>query len=141
MQSFWHLLKYLKNYRLNVALNVLANILTALFTVVSLPLMIPFFNVLFEQSTTVSEDPGLQWSISGLLGYASYYFSQYVTQQGKEAGLILICGTILGSFFLKKSFPIPFPVFYGSRPKRHHLRYSYAGIPKNIILTTRVFFS
>ena len=104
MQSFWHLLGYLRNYRLNVALNVLANILTALFTVVSLPLMIPFFNVLFEQTTTSNEDPGFYWSLEGILRYASFTFSQYVDQQGKEAGLVLICSTILGSFFLKNLF-------------------------------------
>lgn len=97
MQSFWQLLGYLRNYKLFVVLNVLSNILTAVFTIVSLPLMIPFFNILFEQ-----ENEGT--SVGDFQTYLQDEFTNYITLEGKEAGLVVVCGIIILSFFFKNLF-------------------------------------
>ena len=47
-RSFWRLLGYLRAYRLNVALSILSNILMAVFTVLSIPLISPFLELIFQ---------------------------------------------------------------------------------------------
>ncbi len=104
MQSFWRLLRYIRNYRLNVVLNILSNVLTAFFTVVSLPLMIPFLNILFDQTGGNPEKIDFAWNASSIQGYFQYHFSEFVAENGKETGLLYVCGLILVSFFFKNLF-------------------------------------
>ena len=103
MQSFWRILGYLKNYKLFLGLNILSNLLTAVFTVISIPLMIPFFDILFDQPVkggSVNE-PGF---FNDIKAYTTNYFQRLIQERGKESGLALVCGAILISFFFKNLF-------------------------------------
>ena len=110
MRSFWRLLWYIKNYKPQVSLNILSNILTAIFTVISLPLMGPFFDMLFGKIELLTEPQPLSWSFDGIKNHLFYRFSNIVgengqlTPTGKETGLLILCGTILFSFFFKNLF-------------------------------------
>ena len=104
MQSFWRLLGYIRNYRLNVGLNILCNILTAFFTVASLPLMIPFLRILFDQTQPPQQPVLFAWDAEVIQAYFQYHFGLFIQQQGKETGLVYVCGLILASFFLKNFF-------------------------------------
>lgn len=103
MQSFWRLLGYLRNYRTLVWLNILSNLLTAIFTIVSIPLLKPFFDILFDKPIEQSDNTEGGFIFS-LQEDAIQYFVNIIDEQGKEAGLALVCGTILISFFLKNLF-------------------------------------
>ena len=67
MSSFRRLLGYMANYRGLVALAIIFNILTAVFTVVSIPVLIPFLDILFDNTKAIVEAPEqVSSSASGL---------------------------------------------------------------------------
>ncbi len=103
-RSFWRLLGYLRNYKPNVTLNVLSNILTAVFTAASIPLLVPFLEILFDRREPVMLKPESINSIEGLTTSFNYYLSQLILTQGKEAALVFVCIAILSVFFLKNLF-------------------------------------
>ncbi len=102
--SFWRLMGYMRNYKLYISLNVLSNILTAIFTVLSIPLFVPFLEILFERTELVTEAPQEAWSLSTATEWFNYQFSQIIINQGKEAALVYVCVAILTTFFFKNIF-------------------------------------
>lgn len=98
------ILGYLKSYLGLVALGVTSNILTAIFTVLSIPLLKPFMEVLFDRAEPVTEAPESWRSIEGLQAYFYYHFSRFMLEHGKEAALTYVCVAILSVFFLKNLF-------------------------------------
>ena len=57
MKSFWRLLRYLQRYRGLVIAAIACNILTAVFTVISIPMLIPFFQILFDRTKMKAAAP------------------------------------------------------------------------------------
>ncbi len=104
MKSFWRLLAYLKNYQTNVALAVLSNVLTALFTVFSIPLLIPFFEILFDRAELTTAPPAAALSFSNALEHFNYSFSQMIITEGKETVLAYVCITIVSVYLLRNLF-------------------------------------
>lgn len=104
MRSFWRLLGYMRNYKLFVGLNIFSNVMTAVFTALSIPLLVPFLEILFERTELVTEKPETLSSIEGLSQYFSYQISQIIIENGKEAALVYVCGGILSVFFMKNLF-------------------------------------
>lgn len=103
MKSFWRLLRYIKNYKGYVALNILSNILMALFTAFSIPAVIPFLQILFNQEPSVSEKPEVR-SIDDLVAYFKYLFSHSMETNGKESTLIYMCVVIIVLYLLINLF-------------------------------------
>lgn len=85
-------------------MSIICNLLTAVFTVISLPLMGPFFNILFEKTVAPKNIEVWQWNFDTIRAYFIYQFYNFVELQGKELALLLVCGLILSSFFLKNIF-------------------------------------
>ena len=52
--GFWRLLSRLRGYKKNVILAIVSNVLMAIFTVVSIPMIAPFFDILFSQEVVAS---------------------------------------------------------------------------------------
>ena len=104
MSSFWRLIGYLENYKLYVGLNVISNILTAVFTVVSIPMLIPFLEILFGREEMIAVQPEFSYSIEGISATLNFYLSQVIETQGKRTALAYVCVAILGVFFLKNLF-------------------------------------
>lgn len=104
MQSFWRLLGYIRNYKLYVTLNIISNILTAVFQALSIPLLIPFLEILFDRQELVLEPPSLSWSIENAVQYFNYQLSLLIVENGKESALVFVCLIILSVFFLKNLF-------------------------------------
>ncbi len=102
--SFWRLLRYVERYWSNVALSIVSNVLMALFTVVSIPMLIPFLQILFGRSPAVENEPDWELSIDGVTAYVKYQLSQLIANQGREAALLYVCGAILAVFFFKNLF-------------------------------------
>lgn len=102
--SFWRLLGYLRNYRLLVFSSILSNILMALFTVASIPLLIPFLQILFQPDPVPQPRPAWGWDVQHFQAYLNHYLSQLVVEQGREGALITIIGAILVVFFCKNLF-------------------------------------
>lgn len=102
--SFWRLLGYMRNYKAYVGLNIFSNIMTALFTALSIPLLVPFLEILFDRRELVMDKPVFDWDIESATASFNYYISQLIVEQGKEAALVFVCAAILSVFLLKNLF-------------------------------------
>ena len=103
MQSLFRLLSYVSNYKTNVALNIICNILMAIFTVVSIPLLIPFLQIIFDESPRVTDKPVVE-SVASFIKYLEYQVSNSIAVDGKETTILYICGIIVLMFFFKNLF-------------------------------------
>lgn len=83
-------------------MNVVCNILMAVFMVISIPIIIPFFQVLFGR-ITYSPDP-VPFSISNIQDWLEYVFGQLVETYSSEVALIVVCISFAVIFFLKNLF-------------------------------------
>ena len=97
MDAFWKLVGRVKAYKGYFSLSILSNILLSIFTVVSIPVIIPFFQILFDRIPTQVGSDEVSEGIN-------HYFQNLIYSQGKENALILVCIMILVIFFLKNLF-------------------------------------
>ena len=102
--SFWRLLGYMRNYKAYVGLNIFSNIMTALFTALSIPLLVPFLEILFDRRELIMDKPVFGWDIESATASFNYYISQLIVEQGKEAALVFVCVAILSVFLFKNLF-------------------------------------
>lgn len=93
---------YLKGYRVPLFLNILCNILMALCMVISIPIIIPFFQILFGRVTPSSEP--VAFSVSHIQTWLEYVFGQLVKTYSQETALIIVCITFVVIFLLKNLF-------------------------------------
>ncbi len=104
MKTFWKLFGRIGKYRGKVIGNIFCNILVALFTVVSIPAIIPFFEILFEQVEVMTEAVEFEFSADTIGQWAQYQYSQLIVNYGNQTALLYICGFIVLVFFLKNLF-------------------------------------
>ena len=100
MASFGRLLARVKNYKTNITLSIVSNIMLSIFTVVSIPIIVPFFQILFDRTPPVMElppDPKIS-------DHLDYYFSRLIESHDKETALIFVCLAMLTVFLLKNIF-------------------------------------
>ncbi len=103
MKSFWRLLKYMKNYKLNVFLNIVCNLCMSVFTAVSIPAIIPFLQILFNQEPQITVKPTVT-NIDSAIDYAQYLFSNSLQANGQSTTLIYICVVIVVLYFFINLF-------------------------------------
>lgn len=100
MNNLKRLLSHLKPYKNNVVLSIICNVLLSVFTVISIPLIIPFFQILFDRVDPSTVKPH-GYDIAEWL---EYYFSQLIMETGKPTALLVVCGLLVTVFFLKNLF-------------------------------------
>ncbi len=104
MQSLFQILQYAKNYRGYITLNVVCNILMVFFNIVSIPMLIPFLQILLGQSIPPTQKPDFQWNIKTLTDLFYYQLGHIIEIFGKEKALIYVCGSLVFLFLLKNLF-------------------------------------
>jgi len=77
-------------------MSILSNVFLSIFTVVSIPVIIPFFQILFDRIPSTSDTEAMQ----GI----NAYFQNLIYAQGRDKALLIACGLILIIFFLKNVF-------------------------------------
>lgn len=101
-------IKYLKGYWHYAILNILSNILFSLFSVVSITLVIPFLDVLFQDEAffqnILKTPPQLQWNSNAIKHFVQYKLSEYIVLYGKEKVLVGICLLVFILTLLKNTF-------------------------------------
>jgi len=97
MDAFWKLVSRVRNYKGYFALSILSNILLSIFTVVSIPVIIPFFQILFDRIPTTIGDASVSDGLNA-------YFQGLIYSQGKARALVAVCILIIVIFFLKNLF-------------------------------------
>lgn len=122
MEGFWRLLSRIKDYKRNFILSIISNILFSIFTIISIPLLVPFFTILFDRSTP---DPVLPQG-NNLNEWLRYAISYLINQHGKEMTLLYVCIALIIVFFLKNLFrysaqyfitPMRYGIIYDLRKK------------------------
>ena len=98
--GFWRLMSRLKGYKKNVILAIVSNVLMAIFTVVSIPMIAPFFDILFSQEVVASSKP----EDNNLPDNLDYFFSQLVINYAPQKALLIVIAAMLVVFFLKNIF-------------------------------------
>ncbi|NNE27392.1 MAG: ABC transporter ATP-binding protein [Saprospiraceae bacterium] len=101
MQDIQKLVQYLLKYKSKVILSIFCHILMAVFTVISIPLIIPFFQLLFN---TTSETVASPDSVFDVVNYLKYIFTQVIDNQGTDRALLLVCLLVVITFLLKNVF-------------------------------------
>ncbi len=102
--GFWGLIARLNNYRGQVVGHVVFSILTALFTVVSIPAIIPLFDILFEAEPKVYPRPSEPMGISNFVEHIKYELGAYLDAAGRDQALVYICVAIVLIFLFKNLF-------------------------------------
>lgn len=98
MRSIWYLLSQFKPYKRYIGLSIMFQLLTALLTLISIPLVIPFFQILFDVSPSDYTAPDNWYDIEQTLTYG---FSRLIAISDKRNALTLVCFLILGVVFLR----------------------------------------
>jgi ABC-type multidrug transport system fused ATPase/permease subunit len=97
MQESHTIVGYLKRFKSNISLAIWANIMLSLFTVISIPIVIPFFQILFDRKPDLA-------SASTLERWLNNHFVQLISSYGKEKSLIVVCVAIVVIFLCKNIF-------------------------------------
>ena len=82
MNRFRKVLRYATEYKSYAILNILFNVLSVVFNLLSLVLFIPFLNLLFGETTPITEKPVFVFSKEGLKNYSDYQMSIYISEHG-----------------------------------------------------------
>ena len=120
MEGLWRLPSRIKHYKRSFILSIISNILLSVFTVVSVPLLIPFFSILFDRVPAQPVMPsGRDFS-----EWLRYYMSDLILKYGREDVLLWVCLSIVIVIFLKNLFrysslyfmaPLRFGIIYDLR--------------------------
>ena len=100
MGNLKKLLKLAMNYKKLVGLSIISNVLLSVFTIISIPLIIPFFQILFDRVPPVVSKP----ESLDLAETTKYYFSELIRLTDRSTALLIVCGLIVVVFFLKNLF-------------------------------------
>ena len=101
MANLFTLLRHLGPYKKYVFATVISQILLAVFTVISIPMIIPFFQVLFNEEPKVYKQVPTIWEGADWLEYT---FHQFIAQYDRLDALLYICIGIVTIFLLKNLF-------------------------------------
>lgn len=106
MKRFSIILAYLKESKGSIALYFLFNLLSILFSLVSLAMLAPFLQLLFNPKERISTEPELTGSATAILDYAKYRLSLIMDspEYGPVYALGAICVIIIISIFFKNFF-------------------------------------
>lgn len=101
MKDILRLLTYIIPYKKLVLSSIICHVFMALFTVISIPLIIPFFQVLFSRTPVNSVIPQSNWDI---IGWLEYYFIEVLETYGTDKAILMVCGAIVITFLMKNVF-------------------------------------
>ncbi|MEM9674998.1 MAG: ABC transporter ATP-binding protein [Bacteroidota bacterium] len=109
MKTYLRILSFAKPYRQYVPQYLLYASLSIIFGLINLTLLIPLFEVLFNQvddNTLVSmrNMPEFSFSVDYILGVFNYYFISVIDTHGKVGALAFVCGIIVVSVMLANLF-------------------------------------
>lgn len=96
MNLFFTFAGRLHAYKWNTSLSILFHLLTAVLTVVSIPIIIPFFQILFDRELDLSTVDNGSW-----LGRLKLVFGELIQNHSAQDALMSICVILLLIFFLK----------------------------------------
>lgn len=104
MKKYSRLFSYLTNVKTNIVLYVVFTILSVIFSIVSLGMLIPFLDLIFNPDKKVYALPEGGLTSANLLQTINYYITQMIDEHGTMYALGAICVIIIIAIFLKNLF-------------------------------------
>ena len=107
MKRFSRILFYLKSQRQNIVLYVLCNLFSVLFSLVSLAMLAPFLQMLFNPQLPQPVKPEFAFTLTGISGikdWLDYAMGLLIVKKGKIYALGVICLMIITAVFFKNLF-------------------------------------
>ena len=102
MSDFKKLWKYLSNYKKNLLLVFIFNLFGAIFSFGMITIIIPFLNVLFDNTEHVKELPEVfVLNKETLLLYCNYFLTFIIDRCNKPMALVFICMILIVITLLK----------------------------------------
>lgn len=74
------------------------------FSIASIPLLIPFLDILFGNEPSIAVKPDFAWEASAIKDFGYYHIAQLIETQGKQTALLYICIGFIIIFFFKNLF-------------------------------------
>ncbi|MCW3073317.1 MAG: antibiotic transporter ATP-binding protein [Flaviaesturariibacter sp.] len=100
MKKYSRIFRYVGQYKGDIALYFLFTLLTIAFSIVSLGMLMPFFNLIFEVG-----EPAIAKSVSNpALGFIQASINEVLQKHGKVYTLGIICLFLIGAILLKNLF-------------------------------------
>ncbi len=96
------LLRYYAPHKRLIGVAVVCNLLMSIFMVISIPVLQPFLQILFNpgELKMSSQVPGMQ----GLEAKLNNFFAQLIANHGREEALFIVCIFLVSTFFGKNLF-------------------------------------
>src|SRR5262245_15645421 len=104
MKKYARLFTYLSPLKGNIVLYVLFTILSVAFSIVSLSMLIPFLDLIFNPEKKVYQLPAGGLNSSTLLQTLNYYITKMIDEHSTLYALGTICVVIILAIFLKNLF-------------------------------------
>ena len=104
MKSYLGLLKYLKSYNRSIVLYFFFVLLSVIFSVVSIAMLFPFLQIIFNSSPLIHTRPQVTLNALSFLGLLQYYLSQLILFHSKIFALAMVCIFIVIAILLKNLF-------------------------------------
>lgn len=103
------LLRYYAPYKKLLSLAVICNLLMSLFMVVSIPVLQPFLQILFNPGELGGGSPSVlpvpkSGGLHGIEQKINGFFSALIEQHGREQALLIVCAFLVLTFFGKNLF-------------------------------------
>jgi len=104
MKKYASLFTYFKPFKGSIIIYFIFTLLSIIFGIVSLAMLIPFLNVLFNPEKQVKDLVAFKMNAEALLHNLSYYLTRVINEQGVITALAYICLIILTAVFFKNLF-------------------------------------
>jgi subfamily B ATP-binding cassette protein MsbA len=104
MKKIKNIVVYLANYKLETGLIIVFNLLANIFTVVSPPMLVPFLQILFQQTTKVRTRPAFALNEKYFIKMFYYQMENIVKEHSAIQALVFLVCVIVTVFFLKNIF-------------------------------------
>ncbi|HXL55990.1 MAG TPA: ABC transporter ATP-binding protein [Chitinophagaceae bacterium] len=101
MKKYARIFVYLSNYKLQILLYFFFTILSVVFSIVSVGMLMPFLELIFNAGGTTTL---LQGSSNPVINFIRDFLVQSITESGKLETLLWICILIVVSIFFKNFF-------------------------------------
>lgn len=102
----FQLLRFYAPYKKLLALAVVCNLLMSVFMVISIPVLQPFLQILFNRNTSEQQSPTLPAGsgFSSFEAQSKMYFNRLIAEQGHEKALLVVCAMLILVFLGKNLF-------------------------------------